>query len=135
MKKIILDTNFVFLPFTLKIDIFSEIDRIIHEQYELIVMEGTIDELNKIILEQKGKNKETAKMALQILEKKGVRKQKSLYITADSKKPIVDDIILGLVDNNYLVATQDRELRKKLAEKGIKTIYVKNKVLEIKDVL
>ena len=135
MKKIILDTNFVFLPFTLKIDIFSEIDRIMHEPYNLFVMEDTIDELDRIMQEQKGKDRETAKMALQLLEKKGVGKQKSLYMTGNSKKPIVDDIILALADKNHIVATQDRELRKKLTEKGIRTIYARKKSLEIKDVL
>ncbi|AJF61770.1 TPA: hypothetical protein HA239_01705 [Candidatus Woesearchaeota archaeon] len=135
MKKIILDTNFVFLPFTLKIDIFSEIDRIMHEPYNLFVMEDTIDELDRIMQEQKGRDRETAKMALQLLEKKGVGKQKSLYMTGNSKKPIVDDIILALADKNHIVATQDRELRKKLTEKGIRTIYARKKSLEIKDVL
>ena len=74
-------------------------------------------------------------MALQLLEKKGVGKQKSLYMTGNSKKPIVDDIILALADKNHIVATQDRELRKKLTEKCIRTIYARKKSLEIKDVL
>ena len=56
-------------------------------------------------------------------------------MTGNSKKPIVDDIILALADKNHIVATQDRELRKKLTEKGIRTIYARKKSLEIKDVL
>ena len=70
MKQIILDTNFLLVPFTLKIDIFTEIERIIHEPYEICIINKTIDELNSIIENQKGKHKESAGLALQLIKKK-----------------------------------------------------------------
>ncbi len=137
MKQIILDTNFLLVPFTLKIDIFTEIERIIHEPYEICIINKTIDELNSIIENQKGKHKESAGLALQLIKKKNIviLEPKHLNMTVDSKSPIVDDIILKIANENTYVATQDKILKNKLKQKGIKVIYSRNKKLEIKDVL
>ncbi|MEM3374517.1 MAG: hypothetical protein QXE31_04825 [Candidatus Woesearchaeota archaeon] len=148
-KTIILDTNFLLIPFTLKVDIFSEIDKILNFPYEFVVLEQTIEELKKIIKnkEEKGKNKQAAKMALKLIsqkiEKKELKKvnfinpkQKTLYKDINSKDVIVDDIILEYIDKNTIVATQDKNLKKKLLNKGITTIYLKNKkIMEMQNVL
>ena len=55
MEKIILDTNFLMIPFTLKVDIFLEIDRVIIDEYRLYIIDKTIDELDNIIEKQSGK--------------------------------------------------------------------------------
>ena len=57
MHKIILDTNFLLIPPTLKIDIFSEIEKIMGEPYRLYILDMSIDELNNISKTQKGKSK------------------------------------------------------------------------------
>ena len=128
MIKIFLDTNFLLIPGKFKIDIFSEIDRIINEPYQIFVLEGTIEELHKI-----NNNSREAKIALQLIEQ---IKEKSLYMHIDSKDPTVDDSLVNLADKNTIVATQDKNLRKRLAKKGIKTIILRGKKhLELKDVL
>ena len=45
MKKIIFDTNFALVPAQLKVDIFSEIVRIMDEKYEICVLKETISEM------------------------------------------------------------------------------------------
>ena len=121
MMKILLDTNFLLIPAQFKVDIFSEIERIADFPYELCILEQTIDELNKIIKEQKGKNREAAKLALQLV------KQKGLNTIRNSQKGNVDDIILDIVDSSYVVATQDKELKRLLKKKKIKTIILRAK--------
>lgn len=156
MKEIILDTNFLLLPFTLKIDIFGEIERIMYEPYKIIILKETVKELEKIQKEQKGKHKLNAKAALQLIKAKNLsildsspqikknrksldesflRKQKDLNRNVNSNDVIADDIILKIVDTNTIVATQDKILQKKLKNKNIRLILLKNKTLEIKDVL
>ena len=159
MKRIILDTNFLLIPFTLKIDVFSEIKRIMYEPYEIMIVKETINELEKIQKEQKGKHKLNAKAALQLVKSKKLlildtsaktkksfrdpkpfnenflRKQKDLNRKVNSKDVIADDIILEISDNNTIVATQDKLLQKNLKNKNIRLIILKNKTLEIKDVL
>ena len=134
MKKIYLDTNFPILPFTMKVDIFSEIARIMHEPYELILLEEVEDELNKIIKEQKGKHRDNAKAALRLLEAKSIKKEKGLN-TQYNSKAFVDDIIFNLADKSTIVATQDKDLKARLKIKGIKVIYLRKKKLEMEDVL
>ncbi|MCK4589978.1 MAG: nucleotide-binding protein [Nanoarchaeota archaeon] len=108
MIKIILDTNFVLIPFQFHIDIFSEIQRIADFKYQLCVLDKTIDELKKIIKEQKGKHKAAAKLALQLIKKKKV---KTLKTTEDK---YVDDLLVEQSKKGALIATQDIGLKKRL---------------------
>ena len=119
--QIILDTNFLLIPAQFKVDIFSEIERICDFPYKIYILEQSIDELNKIILEQKGKNKAAAKLALQLI------KQKGLNTIGISKKDSVDNILANLPEKDYIVATQDIELKRRLKAKNIKIITLRNK--------
>ncbi|MBR9690526.1 hypothetical protein GOV08_02465 [Candidatus Woesearchaeota archaeon] len=121
MKRIFLDTNFLLIPAQLKVDIFAEIARVADFDYQLCVLEQSIDELKKMIATQKGKTKDFARIALQMI------KQKSLYITPFSKSGGVDDILVELSDEKTVVATQDKELKKRIKEKGSNIITLKNK--------
>lgn len=120
MKKIILDTNFLLIPIQFKVDIFTEIDRICMFNYKLYIVDKTIDELNKIIETQKGKHKLAAKVALQLLKKKKVSK-----ITTGEGG--VDNLILDLLDENTILATQDVLLRQRAVKKNIKIIMLRSK--------
>lgn len=121
MKKVILDTNFLLIPVQFKVDIFTEIDRIISEQYELCVMSTTIDELNKVIEKSKGKDKEAAKMALKLIEHKKL-------VKINSEETYVDNAIREIVNKeDYVVATQDKGLKQSLQEEGIPIIILRQK--------
>ena len=119
MKKIILDTNFLLIPAQFKVDIFSEIERICSFRYEICVIDKTLDELNKIIKEQKGKHKYSAKLALQLI------KAKKLTIIKTNSKEYTDNILLEMKD--CVIATQDKELIKRLKKNSIKTITLRQK--------
>lgn len=120
MKAIILDTNFLTIPAEFKVDIFSEIDRICSFNYSLFVLDKSVEELKKMIETQKGKEKAKARLALQLIKNKEIN-----VIKANSDKT-VDDILVELSDDkNNIIATQDKELRKRL--KGKSTIFLRNK--------
>lgn len=123
MKKIILDTNFLLIPAQFKVDIFSEIERIINDKYQLFILKGTVDELNKII-EKRKKGKSAAKLALKLIKAKGLK------ILDINQKP-VDKILINL-SKEYIIATQDKELKKKIKSK---IILRKKQYLELKNVL
>ncbi len=119
IKKIILDTNFIMIPAQFKVDIYAELDKICDFNYELYVLDRSLTELDTIIKTQKGKEKAAARLAKAILEAK---KPKILKTTS---KVYVDNILLGLKD--FIVATQDHELRLKLKKEGVKTIVLRQK--------
>ena len=77
MKKIIIDTNALMAIVEFKIDLFSELEKTCDFNYNLFILSGTIDELNKIMDEQRGKYKRAAQLALAILKTKKVEVIKS----------------------------------------------------------
>lgn len=120
--KIILDTNFLLIPGTLKVDIFSEINRICSFKYTLHIVDKTLDELNKIIETQRGKYRDAAKLALQLLKNKSVK----IIKTTNGKN--VDNLILGLARKaRIVVATQDMEFKRLLKAENTHLIVLKQK--------
>lgn len=122
MKKIILDTNFLLIPIEFKVDIFDEIDRISTFNYKLYIIDKTLDELDNIIEKQRGKSKEAARFAKQLIK---LKKLETINTKEDDE---VDKIILDTVNKDeYIVATQDKLLKKKLMEKKIPIIILRQK--------
>jgi rRNA-processing protein FCF1 len=117
---VILDTNFFLIPGEKGVDIFSEIDRLLTESFELCVMDKTVDELEKLII-RLGKKKEgfSAKLGLILL------KQKNLKTLASSSEEYADKAILAFAAKNpekTIVATQDKELKDKLKKLSVRVI-------------
>ncbi|MCK5283022.1 MAG: hypothetical protein KAK00_06440 [Nanoarchaeota archaeon] len=123
MEKIILDTNFLMIPFTLKVDIFLEIDRVIIDEYRLYIIDKTIDELDNIIEKQSGKQKQAAKFALELIRKKKISKIK----TETNNNDVDHEIISLLEKQDYIIATQDKLLKAKIRELNKKIIVLRQK--------
>jgi len=120
MKKIILDTNFLLIPGSVKVDIFAELERLCLFKYKVYVLDMTIKELEKLKAEGKGKTSKNAKLALDLLKIKKVNIIKT-------KQGHVDDLILQVADKDTIVATQDMELKRRLKAKGIPQIILRKK--------
>jgi rRNA-processing protein FCF1 len=122
MKKIIIDTNFLLIPGKFRIDIFSEINKIADFKYELCIIDKTIYELNKIINNEElnMKDKLNAKIGLHLVESNKVKK-------IESSEDNVDDAIVSAADKNTVVATSDKELKRRLREKGVKILNLMKK--------
>lgn len=122
-QKIILDTNFLLIPFTLKVDIFSEMDRIIDDKYKLYIIDKTINELDNIIKKKSGKTKQAAKFAKELIEKKKIRKIK----TEDNNNDVDREILNLVKKEDYIIATQDKILKAKLKQLNKKIIILRQK--------
>ena len=108
--KIILDTNFLIYCAKEKLDYIEAIRDLLNENYELVVPEQVIKELEKLkgdkLKKVSGRDKAGADLALQLLK---VNKIKNI-------KPVgknVDEAIVNLAkkDNKNIVCTLDREMR------------------------
>lgn len=108
MQKIILDTSFLLTALEFKIDIFSELERICDFQYELCVLDKTLDEL---------KGKRLGKIAEDII------KQKKINVIKTSEGR-VDELLLK---EEGIIATQDQELKRLLKEKNKRIITIRQK--------
>src|SRR3990167_4521368 len=118
MYTIVLDTNFLITALKFRIDIFDDIGKICYFDYELAVLDKSLDEL---------KRKPNEKLIRALIKNKKVK------IIKTNTKDYVDDILASL-KGDYIIATQDMELRKRLKGKPIILIRQK-KYLEIKNVL
>ena len=120
MRRIILDTNFLLIPIQFKVDIFSEISRICEFNYKLKIFEQSISELKNIIEKQKGKDRKAAQFALKIINEKNLELIKS-------EKKDVDYLILKNITKDDIVATQDLILKRKLHDKNVSVIILRQK--------
>ncbi len=107
MLKILLDTSFIIESIKYKIDIEDKLKDLLLEPFELFIIDNTLKELEK---------KRLKNLSLKML--------KDLKILPSIVKH-VDDEIASL--DGYIVATNDRELKRRLKKKGIKTISLLNK--------
>lgn len=122
--KVIIDTNFL-LELGKGVDIFTAIDQLMTEPYELCYIDKTLDELKNIQEglasgKTKGADKFNAKLAFILVAQKGLKKLKSdsLY---------VDDAIVSHSQEGVYVATMDLKLQKRVSEKGAKVIVIRQK--------
>ncbi|MBW2979356.1 hypothetical protein KY307_01755 [Candidatus Woesearchaeota archaeon] len=110
------------IPATLGVDIFREINRICQFNYEICILDKSIEELSKIIEKAKGKEKRAAKTALALIKKKNIK-----IIKTHEKKLDVDSILLKKAKKDAIIATQDIELKEGLKKIKAKHITLRQK--------
>jgi rRNA-processing protein FCF1 len=121
--QIILDTNFLLIPGSMGIDIFSEIERIISEPYELCVLDKTVEELDKIV-QNSPKKKEgfSAKLGIILLKQKNLKTLNS-FSEEYADRAIVE--YAAKTPEKVIVATQDKDLREKLKKIQVRVIQLR----------
>jgi len=111
--EIVLDTNFVTIPFQFRVDVYQEINRIIEEQYELVFPKICLKELQKLKI---------GKAALELMKKNNVK-----FVEIPLKKTVDDSILSYAKENNAIVATQDGELKRKVLKNSLQIISLREK--------
>ena len=120
--KIILDANFLMVPAQFGIDIFEEMTNLLNKKTEPTLLTPIYRELQKIAASKHPKRRLEARLALKLAEKCRIVK------TEPSADETVDDLIVRLAKKwKCLVATNDRELRKKLKKKAVPVIFLRQK--------
>jgi rRNA-processing protein FCF1 len=122
MKHVIIDTNFLLIPVQFKVDIFSEIERVMAVPYKLYIVDKTLEELEKIRATASGKDKAAASLALKLLSSKKV-----LHLKTE-KNLNTDELIVELAKQpNFIVATQDMALKRILKQNGVQVMVLRQK--------
>ncbi|MFH1752370.1 MAG: hypothetical protein ABH821_05545 [archaeon] len=111
--KVVLDTNFLIYVKALKVDVIELIKDKLLEKTSFFVTTGILKEIMKV----GGRNR---KIALEVIEKNKVKVLKSVISTVDSE-------LVDLSLKNYVIATSDKELRKRIKEAGGLTIFLRQK--------
>ncbi|MEM5815268.1 MAG: hypothetical protein QXD89_02160 [Candidatus Aenigmatarchaeota archaeon] len=115
--KVLLDTNFLLDIVRFKID-FKDFN--INEKTEFYITSSTLREI-KSLINIKRKEGRFASIALKVIEIEGIKILESVRENVD------EDLIELGKKYNFLIATNDKNLRKKLKMNNIKSICIKNK--------
>ena len=124
MKTILADTNFLVECARNKVDMHSELTRILDFSFEVAILDRTMEELDTIIARGK-KEGLAAKLVKTILMTKKVT-----IIPTDGGH--TDKLLLEKADENNIIATMDKALKQKLKANGQDVIIIRaQKKLEI----
>jgi uncharacterized protein len=120
--KVILDSNALFVPLELKIDIFAEVERLVNRRVELVLLSPVKRELEHLAAKNSPKTRRQAAYALRLAEK-------CKYVAVDEdKRVLTDDVIFKLAQAwGSPVFTNDRQLRMRLRDISVPVIYVRQK--------
>ena len=120
--KVILDSNALFVPLELKIDIFEELRRLLNRNVEIVLLSSVKHELELLATKNSPKIRREASFALKLAEK-------CKYVPVENdEKLTTDDAIVRVARNwNSPVFTNDRQLKKKLRDISVPVIYVRQK--------
>ena len=120
--KVILDSNFLFIPAKFQIDVFEELAKLLNQRFEPVLLSSIYQELKTMAEKGAPSRRRQASLALKLAEKcKLVNVEKHLEETND-------DVILRIaILWKSPVATNDRELRRKLRARATPVIYLRSK--------
>ena len=119
--KVIIDANFFFLPSQFKLDIFEELANLLIQRFEPILLSSTKKELEGLA-ESTPKTRKQALLALRFAEKCNL-----IPVDMDLMENYDDVIVRVASEWKCPVATNDRELRKRLRKKKIPVIFLRQK--------
>ena len=105
-QKVVLDTNFLMMPFNFKIDVFHEL-----RGYELVTLAECVDELKRI-----------KPSAVELISGKV-----SLVRESFKSHDVDDKIIEFAVKHNAYIATSDKKLKEKAEAKGVPIVSMRRK--------
>lgn len=118
-KRVILDSNFLMLPFQFNVDISDEISRILEGGFKIYVPQEILNELNYLSIKaEKQKDRKTAKMALEYAKR---------FETIAGGDGDADEAIVTLAGKDTIICTNDKALKNKLREIHVPVIYLRSK--------
>jgi uncharacterized protein len=120
--KVILDSNALFVPLELKLDIFVEVKRLLNRNVDFVLLSPVKRELELLATKNSPKICREAVYALKFAEK-------CKFVAVDEDEKLsTDDVIVNVAKAwNSPVFTNDRQLRRKLRDISVPVIYVRQK--------
>ena len=120
--KVVLDANFLFVPAQFNLDIFEELANLLNQRFEPVLLSSTQKELQGLAESNSQKIRKQAELGLKLAEK-------CRFVSVE-KRPMetYDDVIVRVAAEwKSPVATNDRELRKRLRSLGVPVVFLRQK--------
>jgi rRNA-processing protein FCF1 len=119
--KVILDSNFLMIPFQFHIDVFQEIEYLLQKKVDFVVPSAVKTELTGIST-RGGEGAPEASLALQLASRCRV-----VEVTLQEGESVDDAIVKASQKLGAIVATTDIELKKRLRDINVPVVYLREK--------
>jgi hypothetical protein len=119
--KVILDTNFLMIPFQFNLDVFQEIEYLLQKKVDFVVPSLVKSELTGISA-RGGEGAAEASLALQLASRCRV-----VEVTLNPGESVDDAIVKASQKLSAVVATTDIELKKRLRDINVPVVYLRDK--------
>ncbi|HUK28096.1 MAG TPA: hypothetical protein VLV31_06710 [Candidatus Acidoferrales bacterium] len=119
--KVILDTNFLMIPFQFNLDVFQEIEYLLQKKVDFVVPSSVKSELTGISA-RGGEGAAEASLALQLASRCRV-----VEVTLNPGESVDDAIVKASQKLSAVVATTDIELKKRLRDINVPVVYLRDK--------
>ncbi len=120
--RVILDSNFLFIPSQFQIDIFEELLNLLNQKFELVLLSVTLQEILTMAKMGSPKMRKQASLAQKLAQKCRIVQVKR------GMEETHDDVVVRIAQEwKCPVATNDRTLRKRLRSNGISVIFLREK--------
>lgn len=121
-RKIMLDTNFLIAPFQLSIDLFEEIDRL-YPVNKVYTLEDAVQEAQSI---EEGRYKALVEKLIETQDIEVLETEKETDSSRKvEKEKEVDDLLVNICDE-FIIATNDRELKERLVKQGAEVLFIRS---------
>jgi rRNA-processing protein FCF1 len=121
MREVVMDTNFLLLPFQFRIDVFTELDYVLDEPYLIVISEKVIAEL-KGLSKKIGKTGSAARFALKLVEAK-----KPYMKIIKTNTPVDDWLFEYAREHKAIACTNDAALKRKLRAEKLKIVGLRGR--------
>ena len=112
MRDILLDTNFLVAPFQMNVSIFEELDET-YPGNKVFTLDLVVEEAKSI---ESGKY---GGLVQKLIE------NEEIEVLDTTGNGFVDDLLVELSEE-FLIATNDKELKKRILEKGRPVLFIRN---------
>jgi len=119
--KVVLDSNFLMIPFQFKIDIFQEIEYLLQKKVDFVVPSAVKSELTGIS-SRGGEGAPEASLALQLASRCRV-----VEVNLEPQETVDDAILKASQKLGAIVATTDIDLKKRLRAINVPVVYLREK--------
>jgi rRNA-processing protein FCF1 len=120
---VVVDTNFLTVPYQFNVDIFSESRMILEQRVDFVVLSSVLKEINMLAETAKGNDKRAFRVALEL-----TGNCKIVAVEAPtSNLPVDDQLLEYAAQMGGVLATNDRELRSRARNRGIPVLLLRGK--------
>jgi len=120
---VVVDTNFLTIPYQFNIDIFSESKMILEQRVDFVILSSVMDEINRLAETAKGNDRHAFRVALELAGNCRIEDVQD----AISELSVDDQLIEHTAQAGGVLATNDRELRACARSRGIPVLLLRGK--------